>query len=286
MNKNFQLLKITVLCLIGYSALAQTNEVAVPLSDPSKRGKLKVHINSGSVTVKGTARKDVLFRYSMAESDEDGTEVEVDIDNEVNNKAGDKSTASKAGLKKISSGGVDLEITEHENSVKATSGSWNNAIKLEIEVPSGFDLQLHTYNNGDLTVNNIQGILELTNYNGAITALNISGSVVANTFNGEIRVTFDKVTPDTPMSYSTYTGDVDVTLPATVKSSIKVKTDQGSVYSDFDLQLKSSGPTKKTENKGGVYKIVVDEWKAADLNGGGPEITMRNYTGDIIIRKK
>lgn len=272
--------------MIGYSALAQTNEVAVPLSDPSKRGKLKVHINSGSVTVKGTARKDVLFRYNMAESDEDAAELEVEIDNEVSDKGSGKPVASKAGLKKISSGGVDLEITEHENSIKATSGSWNNAIKLEIEVPSGFDLQLHTYNNGDLTVNNIQGILELTNYNGAITALNISGSVVANTFNGEIRVTFDKVTPDTPMSYSTYNGDVDVTLPATVKSSIKVKTDQGSVYSDFDLQFKSSGPIKKTENKGGVYKIVVDEWKAADLNGGGPEITMRNYTGDIIIRKK
>src|SRR4051812_33931549 len=47
------------------------NEFAIPLSDPAKRGKLKAHLNSGDITVKGTARKDVLVRYKSAKDEDD-----------------------------------------------------------------------------------------------------------------------------------------------------------------------------------------------------------------------
>jgi hypothetical protein len=288
MKKYVQILLVIIAIIVCLpDASAQTNEFTVPLSDPAKRGKLKAHLNSGTIIVKGTARKDVLVKYSMvSENDEDDDEDEDGQPKQHKHKDKDDSESSRAGLKRIGGGGIDLEVTENENFVKAESGSWNQPMKLEIEVPSGFDLQVHTYNDGDLTVSNVQGTLELTNFNGEITALNISGSVVATTYNGEIRVTFDKVADNTPMSFSTYNGDIDISFPATFKSSLKMKTEQGSIYSDFDIQLKSSGPVQKSDKQGGVYKVVVDEWKRGDINGGGAEIAMRNYNGDIILRKK
>jgi hypothetical protein len=291
--------------IITVTSLAQNQEFTVPLSDPNKRGKLKAHLNSGSITVKGTARKDVLVRYTTESDndDDDRDDMKIDVkvkvkvkgynnnneDNNNNNnedKDEDKETSSRDGLRKVSGGGVDLEVTESENVVKATSDSWNNEMNLEIEVPSGFDLQVETYNNGELTVSNIQGTLELTNYNDEITALNISGSVVATTYNGGIKVTFDKVTEGTPMSFSTYNGDIETIFPPAIKNSFKVKTEQGDVYSNFDVDFRSTGPIQKKESKPGAYKVIVDEWKRGDVNGGGAEITMRNYHGDIIIRKK
>ena len=262
-------------------------EFTVPLSDPAKRGKLKAHLNYGSITVKGTARKDVLVRYKNAEDEEEEPEEhEHDREANRNHNSNVNREHSKDGLRKIGGGGLDLEVTESSNLVKVTSDSWNTKINLEIEVPSGFDLDVHTYNDGDLMITNIQGALELTNFNGAITALNISGSVVATTYNDEIRVTFDKVTEGTPMSYSTYNGDIDITFPATLKATVKVKTEQGDIYSGFGVDFKSSGPVQKHDAKGGVYKVTIDEWKRGDINGGGPEITMRNYNGDIYLRKK
>lgn len=283
--------------IITAISLAQDQEFTVPLSDPNKRGKLKAHLNSGSITVKGTARKDVLVRYTDTNNDKDddhsrNMNIDVKVKMKVNKNRNnnddddDNESDSHEGLRKVSGGGVDLEVTESENVVKATSDSWNNEMNLEIEVPSGFDLQVETYNNGELTVSNIQGALELTNYNDEITALNISGSVVATTYNGGIKVTFDKVTEGTPMSFSTYNGDIETVFPATVRNSFKVKTEQGDVYSNFDIAFKSTGPVQKKDVKAGVYKVVVDEWKRGDVNGGGAEITMRNYNGDIIIRKK
>ena len=244
------------------------NEFTIPLSDPAKRGKLKAKINYGSITIKGTGRKDVLVRYS-ADKDED---------------QGKKD--SKDGLKRIGGGGMDLEAAENANTVSVKSDSWSTKLNLEIEIPSGMDLEVKTYNDGDLMISNIQGELTLTNYNGEITALNVSGTVVATTYNGGIKVTFDKVTDGTPMSYSTYNGDIDITFPAAVKATLKMKTEQGDIYSGFEVDLKSSGPIQKKDTGSGVVKVTIDEWKRGDINGGGPEFTMKNYNGDIILRKK
>lgn len=269
------LLLVTIGLMLITSSITKaqgTNEFTIPLTDPAKRGKLKAHLNYGSITVKGTARKDVLVKYETEEDDDDH-----------DHGRGDK---SKDGLKKIGGGGLDLEAAESNNYVRVQSDSWNNKINLELEVPSGFDLEVHTYNDGDLMITNIQGDLELTNYNGEITALNISGSVVATTYNGEIKVTFDKVKEGAPMSYSTYNGDIDLTFPSTLKASLKMKTEQGEIYTGFDVNITKSGPTQVKDQKSGVYRVKIDDWKKADVNGGGAEIAMKNYNGDIYIRKK
>lgn len=262
------LVLVTCFVCLAASGIAQDNEFTVALTDPAKRGKIKVHLNSGSITIKGTARKDVLVRYK-SDGDED----------ESKNK-------SKDGLKRVSGGGIDLEASENDNYVTVKSNSWNNEIDLEIEIPAGFDIQAHTYNNGDLMMTNIQGELALTNYNGEITALNISGSVIATTYNGEIKITFDKVSEGVPMSYHTYNGDINVTFPSTIKAGLKMKTEQGDIYTDFDMKIASSGPKKTEDNKSGTFRIVIDDWKKGDINGGGAEITMKTNNGDVYIRKK
>lgn len=284
MNKNLLIISIflitcgLLMITASISRGQAANEFTVPLSDPGKRGKLKAHLNYGSITVKGTGRSDVLVKYVSAEDEEN--------DHKHNGRHRDDSEDSREGLKRIGGGGMDLEVTENANQVTVKSNSWSHKINLEIEIPTGMDLQLHTYNGGDLMVSNVQGELALTNYNGEITALNIAGSVVASTYNGEIKATFDRVTEGTPMSYSTYNGDIDLTFPANMKATVKMKTEQGEIFTGFDVKLTSSGPVQMKDSKAGVYKVVVDDWKRGDINGGGPDITMKNYNGDIVIRKK
>jgi len=272
--KKYILIHAIILITIGLSLIAlsaagqEKNEFAVPLSDPAKRGKIKAVINNGSITIKGTARKDVLVKYSSDEEEDDHED-------------------TKDGLRRIGGGGLDLEVTENGNNVNVNSGTWNDRLNIEIEVPSGMDIEAKTHNGGDILVTNIQGELELTNHNGEITASNISGAVIATTYNGEVKVTFDKVKDNTPMAFTTYNGDVDISFPATMKATLKMKTEQGDIYSDFDVSFsKNSGPVQKKDPKGGVYKVTVDEWKRGDINAGGPEITLRNYNGDIFIRKR
>lgn len=277
------LIAVGLILITSAFTKAQSNQFTIPLSDPLKRGTLKVNLNVGSITVKGSARKDVLIKYS-SEANEDAEEEHEEHNRNRNAERNDAD--SKAGLRRIGGGGMDLEATENNNQVTIRSGSWNHHLDLDIEIPSGMDLELHTYNDGDLMVSNVQGELALSNYNGEITALNISGSVVASTYNGEIKVTLDKVTDATPMSFSTFNGDIDVTFPATLKATLKMKTQQGEIFTGFDITISDNAPVQMKDAKAGVYKVVIDDWKTGQVNGGGAEITMKNYNGDIIVRKK
>ena len=104
---------VLIICLVAVAVIAKAqggNEFTILLSDPAKRGKLKAHLNSGSITVKGTARKDVLVKYA-SEKDDDDNDHRHD-----GNRGG-----SRDGLKRIGGGGMELEASENSNVLTATS---------------------------------------------------------------------------------------------------------------------------------------------------------------------
>src|SRR5579859_2332035 len=271
-------LVVLVMMVSAVLKAQDSGEFTVPFSNPAGPMKVIVDIKTGSIKVKGTARKDVLVKYNNGKDDGDEHEERDESDRHGH--------SSKAGLKKISSGTMNLKASEYQNTVKVTSDNWSSKMEVIVEVPSTVNMKVKTYNDGDLDVSSITGTVELINYNGAITASGISGTVVAETYNGDIKIAYDKLTPDTPLSYANYNGDIDLTFPAGLKASFKMKTKQGEIYSGFDAQVQKSGPVTKTESKTGVYKVQIDDWVKVDVNGGGPEISIQTYNGDIYLRKK
>lgn len=262
------LVTVFAVCVLGFFATAQdSGELTVPFSNPNAKGKVKIDLRKGSIDVVGTDRKDVLVKYSSRAKEQN------------NEKTSD-------GLKRISGAAMDLEISEKNNFIDIESDSWSNGVDLKIEVPRNVDLHVETYNDGYIFISNIEGEIVADNYNGKITADKISGSLVADTYNGEIKVTFEKITPDTPMAFTTYNGDVDLTLPSGFKASMKMKSNRGEIFSGFDFNVKKTEPVTKSEKKSGTYKVYLDDWVRADINGGGPEFMIKNYNGDIYLRKK
>jgi len=268
--KNIKSIALTIIMLTSSVVVfaQDKGEIVIPLSNPGASCSLKVDIKRGSINVQGTDRKDVLVKYTAMES-----------------KDKDKSN-SKNGLQRISSGTLDLEARESNNQVIVDSDSWNNGLNLTIEVPKNINLNLDTYNGGDIFVNNITGEVILENYNGEITAKGIAGSVSADTYNGEIKIELLKVTGDTPMSFHTYNGDIDITFPVSFKGDLKMRTNQGEIYSGFEMSMIKTDPVKKNDSKTGTYKVYLDDWVRGKINGGGPEIVMKNYNGDIYLRKQ
>ena len=260
-----------MLGLCGFMASAQnTGDFTIPFSDPAKPGTVIVDIKTGSITVKGTARKDVSVTYSR-EGYDDGDR---------------KDKTSKDGLRRIGGGALDIEGSEYQNTIRVKADNWSGELNLVIEVPANINLKAKAYNDGDVNVSNINGDVELTNYNGNITGLAISGTAIAQTYNGDIKIVFDNLKGDAPLSYANYNGDIDVTFPASMKGTFKMKTTQGEIYTGFDATVQKANPVQKTDTKSGAKKIVIDDWVIANVNGGGPEITMKSYNGDIYVRKK
>jgi DUF4097 and DUF4098 domain-containing protein YvlB len=268
--------------LIGSSALALAQEgrvdrATVPFSDPSSPGTVKVTVFRGGITVTGYSGKEVTVearvRGSMLQEEEE----------EVNEKA--------RGMRLIRSSASGLSITEEDNVMSIGAQSMKYAVDITIQVPFKTTLKLGCFNNGDITVDKVTGEIEVNNHNGAITLTDITGSVVANTFNGELKVIFVSITPDKPMSFSTWNGDVDVTLPSSFKADIKMHSEQGDIYSDFDVQIrpqpkKTEQVDEEEEGEERRFRIAFDKTIHGAINGGGPEFSFKTFNGDIYIRKK
>jgi DUF4097 and DUF4098 domain-containing protein YvlB len=161
-------------------------------------------------------------------------------------------------------------------------------VNLTIQVPVQTSLRLTTMTGGRIEVENVSGEIEAENMNGAVTLTNVSGSVVANSMNGRVTVSLDRAAPNKTMSFSTMNGAIDVTLPADIKANLRMRADNGEIFTDFDVKLDGSHPPQVDDQRknGGRYRVRVDKTLYGSINGGGPEIRFTTYNGNITIHKK
>jgi len=247
---------------------AAADRVAVPLSDPSRPALIDVSLVQGSITVRGTGRKDVQV---IAHPEEDRPSRRPDPD--------------AMGLHRIPQT-TGFRITEEANRVRISSDSPNRAVSFEIEAPAHANLKLHSVNGGDILVENVEGDLDISNVNGGITLKDVGGSVNAGTTNGSVRATMTRITAQKEMAFTSLNGTVDVTLPAATKANLRLRSDRGDVYSDFDVQLSQSAPVVE-ENRGsnGRYRISRNRSIVGAINGGGPEFELRTFNSNVYVRK-
>lgn len=256
---------IGVIALLAAGAAAQDSpdRITVPFSDPSRPQTVTGHLLNGCFTVEGADMKEVAV--------EGGGELT------------HKPPRGAEGLRRLGPGGITVE--ESSNTIRI-AGPANRSVKLQ--VPKTVTLKLECTNGGELRVSNVTGDTELNNLNGNIRAQGMVGSVLAHSLNGRIVVTIDQVTAGKPMSFSTLNGDIDVTLPADTKATLRLKSDNGEVYTDFEVKLQpnntSSAEDKRTE--GGKSRVKMDKSFTGTINGGGPDISFKTLNGNIFVRQR
>lgn len=192
-----------------------------------------------------------------------------------------------AGLKRLSSSTAGLEIEENGNVVRIETPGLMLATDLVIQVPASSSVEVRSMMDGMVVVEGISGEIDINNVNGPVTLKNVSGNTLVHTVSGDIDAALSRIPSGKPLSFSTMQGDIDVTLPANVKANLKMKSDQGEIFTDFDVNLtrqpvRSEAP-ERTER--GQYRIAFDRSLVGTVNGGGPEISFQTFAGNIYIRK-
>ncbi len=198
-----------------------------------------------------------------------------------------KKTEDTRGMQVISLGGTSLRATEENNVVRIDTGIPNKTVDLTIRVPRETSLKIGTVN-GSISIEGVSGEIEANNVNGSVSVTDVSGLVVASAVNGAVNVTFRGVTPNKLMSFSTLNGKIDVTFPPDVKATVKLESEHGKVYTDFDIAMQSRPREPKVEeDQGGRgrYRVSVDNSMYGTINGGGPEYQFKTVNGSIYIRK-
>jgi DUF4097 and DUF4098 domain-containing protein YvlB len=242
----------------------------VPLSDPSRPARLEIQLFSGDITVEGY----------------EGNEVVIVADAPIRG-ADEPEPPRPDGLRRIQSSAVGLTVEENDNVVTVRMDFSPKNADLEIRVPRRTSVKASLVNGGDVEIDSVTGEHELSNVNGDVIATDISGSAVVNATNGDVRATFTSVDTMKPMSFTSFNGDVDVTLPGNLAANLIVASQQGDVYTDFDVVAQNDPPrVEQRGGAGGRYNVRMSSQNRYTIGGGGPDITLKTFNGDVMIRKR
>ncbi len=263
--KKYQLMVLMMLGPLFLVAQKETtHSFSVPLSDPNAVGQLKVSLHNGSISVEGYSGKEVMVTMVIHEKEQ-------------------PTSGTKSGLKRIPNTSRDFSVTEEGNVVRISAGN-KKRTNFEVKVPEDFSLSVSTHHNGDIKVSNLNGVFELSGHHGGIELFDVEGSAIADTHHGDITATFKAIKQNTPMAFSTYHGDIDISYPAQVNASTKIRSERGDIYTDFELETKNSFKTQRIESKSKT-KIAINEWIYAKIGNGGAEYMFTTHHGDVILRK-
>ena len=248
-------LGVVLLSLAGALAV-HAQSVTTNFADPSRTGLLRVDLIYGRIHVIGSDTRNVVIETRSPSGTAD---------------------SAPGSLRELAKQ-PQVTLDRDSNRIKVTTDNPGIPADLEIHVPNQTNLQLSTVNQGDIQVDNVSGEFEIGSVNGSISLSKVSGSVLAHTVNGQVKATLLKVTPDKPMAFTSLNGAIDVTLPSDTKATLRLRSDNGTVSTD--LPLTATDPASRRKNEFEVNKIV-----SGRLNGGGAQIEVRTFNGDVNVRK-
>lgn len=241
------------------------DQLSVALAQPDRPAHLEIDLVHGSIHIVGYGGATILI-------------------DAVSSLPSPNPKPNQPALKKMAKANpLGLLAQQENNVITLQTNSYQFPIQLTVKVPRNTALKLRTYDQGDIQVDNVSGNLEVDNTSGAIRLRNVGGSVVANTYKGSLTASLQPVKFTKPMAFSSMGGKIEITYPASMKANLKVKSQQGEVFSDYHLA--ATGGQVNRSSAPAQTQSTLDDWLYGQLNGGGPQILISNYLGDVYLKQ-
>lgn len=260
---------LALIAAAGAPAPAAAERLVVPLSRPGQPATFQAGGIEATFTIEGYDGQEVIV------------ETEVGRDGQEKERSGGQ---APAGMRRLPNPGFGLSVEEDGNVVELHVQGFSDQ-RIHVRVPRNTSVEVSSINGGDIQVSGVNGTHEIGHVNGAITARDVTGTVVAHTTNGDVKATLSRIEPGKPMSFVSFNGNVDVTFPASFAADLKMRSDQGEIFTDFDVTVKPTAPVRHEEGSGGKYRVTLERSLEASIGGGGPEVSLRTFNGNIYVRK-
>jgi DUF4097 and DUF4098 domain-containing protein YvlB len=253
-------------------AIAQENtgqRVVVPARNTSRPRVVKVSTLNSGVTVKTHTGTDVIVESTAGSR---------------GRTRGRDNEPVPPGLHRIDVPFGALTVEEEDNVITVHPGVTSSG-NLLITVPANTSVQVKS-THGPIVVDGLHGEVDASCTNGTLELMNISGTIVAETTNGSIKASMDRVDQAKPISFSSTNGSIDVTLPADLKANLKIRSFNGSIWSNFEMKLTGGQPVTSSGGSDAKFKVKFDRTTYGTINGGGVDASFSTLNGRILIQKK
>lgn len=165
---------------------------------------------------------------------------------------------------KVATGNGAVSVERVGGDVQASTG--NGRVRVDgtdgpVRVSTG---------NGDVDIRGAKASVRVNTGNGSVNVSTSEGPVEARSGNGTIDVTMSSLKASENMSFSTGSGDVRITLPASYNGELDATTGNGEIRSDFELRMQG--------------RLNPHHIRAA-IGSGGPTLRLTTGNGRLEVRK-
>ena len=133
---------------------------------------------------------------------------------------------------------------------------------------AGIPGELNIEGRSDLTAQRLDGPVTVTTTNRNLTLDGIRGSATINDRNGSVALTLADAIQ--PVQITNENGSVEVGVPAQHGFTLRARTQNGQIENEFGLTPETMGETSHVQ---------------AQVQGGGPMLTLQTTEGDITLRR-
>lgn len=213
---------------------------------------LTIESETGGITITGTNATEATLRFTITGRGDSPQAAKAQIDKLVVEESGDDQTYRY----NVIPDKADLTV-----------------INIDGQIPRNASLRL-VLRNGDVTLTNVEGTIEVEQQNGSIVYLGGSESVKLSTSNGDIFADFYRLGAGSRVDLAASNGDVSLGLPETANATIDARTRAGTV-SVHDLQFADRRLGRK--GAGAVFK--------AKLGNGAAQTYLNTLNGSITFSR-
>ena len=239
-------------CDNGYDTRARRCEIREQSTSAVGLLDLDAGTNGGA-TVKGWSRNEVLVR----------TRVEGYGDTE-----SDAQTMLSQVLIEVSGGHVQARGPQSTNQAGGNHSGWSTSF--EIFVPQSTSVTVKT-RNGGIAISDVRGNLKFETTNGGINLSRLAGEVTASTTNGGVNLELIGTTWEgNQIDVTTRNGGVSLSLPSNYSAHFQTETQNGSLRSDFPLNIREERQSRNHDFTTG---------------GGGPVIRVKTTNGGVTLKR-
>ncbi len=174
--------------------------------------------------------------------------------------------------------GIGLNVNNEGNTVTIFQAARRGQGRYTVKVPKNIKVQIeHTgdWEGGKIEIYGTEGELEVSGNYNSVYMEDVTGPALVSTVFGKVEATFTELSQQGPTSLVSVYGIVDVTLPASSKADLMIKTPYGEAFSDMNIQFPDADGMKK-----------VSSTIKGTLNGGGVGLDLKSSYKNVYLRKQ
>ncbi|MCE2956633.1 MAG: hypothetical protein ACK514_16595 [Bacteroidota bacterium] len=149
-----------------------------------------------------------------------------------------------------------------------------------VKVPYAIHLNVSTINAGDISVENVSGMVVANNINGSIKLKDLKSATKATTINGNVDLEYAG-NPTKDCRYYTLNGNINAWFQKGLAANLSFKSFNGELFSNV-AQLESL-PVSLQREANGKIKLNGSQYK---ISKGGALLDFETFNGDVYLREK